>query len=49
MTDKLRHTHAHADRRKAAAILSHICSQHPKPQPELEPLAPAVTFGYRVS
>lgn len=34
---------------RQAAPLSHTCSQHPKPQPELQPLTLAVTFGYRVS
>lgn len=33
------------DGRQAA---SHTHSQHPKPQPQLQPLAPAVAFGYRV-
>lgn len=40
-----RHTHALTDGRQAA---SHTHSQHPKPQPQLQPLAPAVAFGYRV-
>lgn len=34
---------------RQAAPLSHTCSQHPKPQPQLQPLTPAVAFGYRVS
>lgn len=34
---------------RQAAPLSHTRSQHPKPQPELQPLAPTVAFGYRVS